>query len=126
MISALALQTPDFHARMTPSSRAPEFVESAKRAGSQTIEDRESQLRAMLAHDVSRRFDGSMEKAAAVVEARVLNIVGLEDHMVTPAPALHFASLLGAESLELDSNCGHLSFRCDQERIVNAVRSFLN
>lgn len=126
MIFALALQTPDYHARRTPSSRAPEFVESAKRGSSQTIEDRESQLRAMLAHDVSRQFDGSMERAAAVVEARVLNVIGLEDHVVTPAPALHFAALLGAESLELENNCGHLAFFCDQERFVMAVRSFLN
>jgi homoserine O-acetyltransferase len=125
MIHALALQTPDYHARRTPSSRAPKFVEAAKRASSQRVEDRESQLRAMLAHDVSRRFDGSMERAAAVVEARVLNVVGLEDHMVTPAPALHFAALLGAESLELENNCGHLAFRCDQESFVKAVRTFL-
>ena len=126
MISALALQTPEYHARRTPRSRAAEFVASTKGGNSQTIEDRESQLRAMLAHDVTRHFDGSMERAAAVVEARVLNVIGLQDHMVTPASALHFAALLGAETLEFDTNCGHMAPFCEQERLINAVRSFLN
>ena len=86
--------------------------------------DREAQLRAMLAHDVSRRVDGSMEKAS-VVKARVVNVVGLADHMVTPQPAIHFAALLGAESIELTSDCGHLVTGCELDQFEKIIGSFL-
>lgn len=125
MISALAAQTPEYHARLTPRSQTAELLETAKQSGSQTMEDRAVQLHAMIAQDVSRRFDGSMEKAASVVEARVVNVVGLQDHMVTPQPAMRLAALLGAESIELDNHCGHMATFCDPERFVGVVRAFL-
>lgn len=125
MIHTLAIQTPDYHARRTPRSETAELLEIAKQGGSQTMEDRAVQLRAMITHDVSRRFDGSLEKAASVVEARVVNVVGLQDHMVTPQPAIRFAALLGAESIELDNHCGHMATLCDPERFVRAVHTFL-
>jgi len=87
--------------------------------------DRQAQLRAMLAHDVSRRFDGSLEKAASVVRARVVNVVGLADHMVTPEPAIQFAALLGAESIEMTSDCGHLITECELEQFNEIIGSFL-
>lgn len=125
MISALALHTPDYHARLTPRSRVDELLEAAKQSSSQTMEDRAAQLRAMIAHDVSRRFGGSMERAASVVKARVINVVGLQDHMVTPEPAMGFAALLGAESVELDNRCGHMATFCEPERFVEAVHALL-
>lgn len=125
MISALALQTPRHHARRTPRSNAAQFLQMSKQTGSQGMLDREAQLRAMLAHDVSRRFDGSMEKAASVVEARVINVVAIEDHMVTPQPAMRFAALLGAESIELASDCGHLVTGCEVDQFVEIIASFL-
>ena len=125
MISALALQTPRHHARRTPRSHSAQFLQMSKQTGSQGMADREVQLRAMLAHDVSMRFDGSMEKAASVVTARVVNVVAIEDHMVTPAPAIHFAALLGAESIELASDCGHLVTGCEVEQFEEIIGSFL-
>lgn len=125
MISALALWTPEYHARRTPRSKAETFVQSTKESGGQSMADRECQLRAMISHDVSRRFGGSMEKAASAVEARVVNVVGLEDHMVTPGPAIRFAALLGAESIELESDCGHLVTGCEADRFKEIIVSFL-
>lgn len=125
MISALALRTPRYHARRTPRSNSAQFIQTAKQTTSQVMLDREAQLRAMLAHDVSRRFDGSLEKAASVVKARVVNVVSLEDHMVTPEPAIHFAALLGAESIELASDCGHLATGCELDQVEETIGSFL-
>ena len=125
MISALALQTPEYHARRTPRSMAERFLLSTKETGGRTMADRECQLRAMISHDVSRRFDGSMEKAAAAVRARVVNVVGLDDHMVTPGPAIRFAALLGAESIELPSDCGHVVTGCELDRFEEIIVSFL-
>lgn len=125
MISALALQTPGYHARRTPRSKLGGWLDASKATGSQSMADREAQLRAMIAHDVSRAFDGSMEKAATAVKASVLNVVGRHDHMVTPEPAVRFAELLGAESVVLDNDCGHLATSCDDGRSEQAIRKFL-
>jgi len=84
-----------------------------------------SQLRAMISHDVTLPFGHSMEQAAAAVKAKVLVIVALTDHMVNPQPALDFAKLLGAETLTMDGNCGHLAFGCESNKVAPAVREFL-
>jgi len=53
------------------------------------------------------------------------NVVSRADHMVTPAPAIRFAELLGAESLLLENDCGHLATSCDGGRSTEAIRKFL-
>ncbi len=87
--------------------------------------DRISQLQAMIADNVSAPFGGSMEKAAAAVRAKVLVIVGLRDHVVNPTPALDFARLIFAPTLELDSDCGHMSFQCESDNVNQSVARFL-
>ena len=83
------------------------------------------QAEAMMGHDVSQPFGGDMQKAAAAVKARVLVIVGLQDHMVNPQPALAFARLLQAHTVEVDSDCGHLISDCESNRVNAAVARFL-
>lgn len=87
--------------------------------------DYAAQLRAMLGHDVTRRFGGSLEKAGAAVQARVLVVASAQDHMVNPLPSLEMAALAGFEVLRLDTDCGHLATRCADARIAAAVREFL-
>lgn len=123
LISALALQTPGYHVRETDREEALAMVEQTR--STMDVFDRAVQLRAMIEHDVSRPFGGSMEKAASAVKAEVLNVVGLEDQMVTPGPALEFAEFLGAGSVTLESDCGHLVFSCDGARTDTVVRAFL-
>jgi homoserine O-acetyltransferase len=125
MVSALALQTPEFHARATPRESLAKLVEGAKAGAMESMYDQRAQLQAMIGHDVTRFFGGSMARAAAAVEAEVLNVVALTDHMVTPGPALEFAELLGRGSVALESDCGHLLFDCDEERVQKAIRLFL-
>ena len=83
-----------------------------------------AQLEAMIHHDVAH--GGTLEDAAKKVKARVLVIVAAQDHMVNPKPALDFAALIGAKTLILDSDCGHLAPGCEAEKINPAVRSFLD
>lgn len=84
-----------------------------------------SQLRAMLSHDVSGPFGGSLEKAAAAVQARTLVIVAAQDHMVTPATVYDWARWTHAEVLELRGDCGHLATGCERERVQPTVAAFL-
>ncbi len=125
MVSALALETPEYHARTTPRDSLGKLLEDAKAGAMESMYDQRAQLQAMLGHDVSRSFGGSMAKAAGVVSADVLNVVGLTDHMVTPGPALEFAELLGQGSLALENDCGHVLSLCDGERVEKAIRAFL-
>ena len=83
------------------------------------------QLQAMMSLDVSAPFGGSMEKAANAVHAQVLVVPALQDHMVNPAPALKFAGLLVAPTLELKSDCGHLAPGCEQPLLSSVIARFL-
>ena len=83
------------------------------------------QSEAMMALDVSSAFGGSMERAASAVKAKALVIVSKNDHVVTPGPAREFARLSGADLLEVQSDCGHLAFNCEADRLTAEVNAFL-
>ncbi len=84
-----------------------------------------SQLRAMIGHDVARRLGSKIELAAAEVEADVLVISAIQDHMVTPEPSFDFAKRVKARAFKMESDCGHLSFQCQADEVKTAVREFL-
>jgi len=86
--------------------------------------DRLYQLEAMIHHDVAH--GGSIEEAAKRVHAKVLVVASEQDHMVNPGPALEFARLLGAKTLLLTSDCGHLAPGCEADKLNPAVEAFLD
>jgi homoserine O-acetyltransferase len=125
-LHGLALQTPDFRVRETPSDQFSAYYDGQmKGALGFDANDRIRQLEAMIGLDVFKAFEGNMTKAAQAVHARTLIVVGLRDHMVNPHPALAFARVLNSRTIELDSDCGHLSFSCEQEKVTAAVSRFL-
>ena len=83
-----------------------------------------AQLEAMIHHDVAH--GGSLEEAAKRVHAKVLVVAAAQDHMVNPKPALDFAAQIGAKTLILESDCGHLSPGCESAKMYPAVRAFLD
>jgi len=87
--------------------------------------DKIRQTQAMMQLDVTREFGGSLERAAKAVKAKVFVVVSRFDHVVTPGPAIEFASLLGAKLLNLESECGHLATVCEASRLDAAVGEFL-
>jgi homoserine O-acetyltransferase len=125
-LHSLALETPGYRVRQTPPGGANAyFAEMLKDTLNFDANDRIRQLEAMLGQDVYKAFDGRMDKAAQAVRARVLVLVDLHDHMVNPAPALDFARLLKARTVQLESDCGHLAFRCEQAKVDAEVARFL-
>jgi homoserine O-acetyltransferase len=124
-IHALALQTPQLRDRETSPAKFPEYLGATERGEGFDTNDWYRQAQAMIGHDVSKPFGGDMQKAAGVVHARVLVVASLQDHMVTPWPALDFAKLLKARTLELNSDCGHLAVGCEKAKIAAAVARFL-
>jgi homoserine O-acetyltransferase/O-succinyltransferase len=75
--------------------------------------------------DITEPFGGSLEEAAEVVKARMLIVVASRDALVTPESSRDFARLTGARLLELDSDCGHQAFVCEEASLGQAIRDFL-
>jgi len=87
--------------------------------------DHISQAQAIMALDVTRRFGGSMDRAAAAIRAQLFVVGTWADREVNPAPGFAFAKLAHAEVLELDGRCGHQAPSCDRDRLWTRVRAFL-
>ena len=85
------------------------------------------QLGAIAGHDIYRVPAASSEKAAAgAIGAKLLIVVSSNDLLVNPEPSLALAAALKAETLVLESPCGHFSILCEGEKITRAVSAFLN
>jgi homoserine O-acetyltransferase/O-succinyltransferase len=82
-----------------------------------------AQLDAVVHHDIAH--GGTLEDAAKRVKARVLVVNAAQDQMANPKPALDFAKLIGARTLVLEGDCGHLAVGCEAATLDPAVRAFL-
>jgi homoserine O-acetyltransferase len=87
--------------------------------------DRVYQLRAMISHDVSKAFSGSMAEAAKALKAKLLVVVNAHDAMVTPGPPLDFAKQAKAPTLILQGDCGHRAPACEEPKIGKRLAEFL-
>ncbi len=125
--SSLLLTTPGHFNNTTTREQLFEGLAKARTAKSWGYDanNKIRQAQAMMSLDVAAPFGGSMEECAKTVKPRLLVIVGREDHVVTPGPAMEFAKLAGAKLLVLESDCGHLSNACESEKVVAAVNEFL-
>jgi homoserine O-acetyltransferase len=122
---ALVLTTPENYNKHRTRRQVFEELEKAKNQTGFDANDKIRQAQAMMALDVTGPFAGSMERAAAAVKARVFVIVARLDHVVTPGPALEFASLIRSQLLVLESDCGHMAPGCDSQKVNQAVADFL-
>ncbi len=124
-LHSMNVSTPAHYAREYPPDKfAGEYAEYYKKGILPfDANDWLAQLEAMIHHDVSH--GGSLEDAAKKVKARVLVVVAAQDHMVNPKPALDFAPLIGAKTLVLESDCGHLAPGCEMSKMAPSVRAFL-
>jgi homoserine O-acetyltransferase/O-succinyltransferase len=120
------LTTPSHYAREFSREAFGAHYEDYRTSGATEFDanDRLYQLEAMIGHDVAH--GGSLEEAAKRVHAKVLVVAAQQDHMVNPAPALEFAKLLGAQTLLLTSDCGHLAPGCEADKLNPVVRAFLD
>ena len=126
MMAALLIQTPEYVATHTSREEYPSF-ESKLVQGPDDPDpnDMLSQISAVLTTDVAAKLGGSLQKAAALVRARVLVIVNRQDLLVNPLPSRDFARLVGGRLIELDSDCGHRAHACEATRIAGEVAAFL-
>ena len=127
-ITELNIRTPDYYVtHMKPEDFNKDMTEYRRSmAHIFNIYDWRSQLEAMIDNNVSAPYNDNMGEAASRVKAKVLVIVNLQDHMVNPHPAMEFAKLIGAKTLILNNDCGHLGPSCEAERVDKAINVFLD
>lgn len=91
-----------------------------------TLENRASQIKAMLSHDITRNFNGSLKQAVDEIQAEIFMIVSETDHLVNPALSHKLAKISDAEIMVLRSNCGHLAVGCALDTCTQAISDFLD
>lgn len=122
---ALILTTPDEFNRNHTREQVAAELDRAIHARGFDSNDKIRQLQAIMALNVAAPFDGSIERAADAVKARAFVVVATKDRAVVPRPALDFGHLLHAKTLELESDCGHISNGCEAQIVNAAVAEFL-
>lgn len=55
----------------------------------------------------------------------MLAVSSAQDYMVFPEPALGFAKRVGARTLVLEGDCGHLANGCEAAKLDPVVQAFL-
>jgi homoserine O-acetyltransferase len=121
-----ALMTPEGRVRETTRAKFADFLRTTEKPPSTfDANDWLRQLQAMMAHDVAASVGGDLRAAAKQVKARVLNVVAAHDHMVNPGPASRYADLIGAKTLVLNGDCGHLANGCESALLNPQVNAFL-
>jgi hypothetical protein len=80
----------------------------------------------MINHNVALNFNNDLREAAAQIETKMLIVVGEDDRVVTPQPALKFAAMTGATVLKLDEDCGHGDPWCAADAFAVAVSNFIS
>lgn len=88
-------------------------------------ENQRRQIQAIVGHDITRGFGGSMERTAAALRAELLVVGTLADREVNNRPAFELARLARAEVLELDGRCGHQAPSCERATLWPAMARFL-
>ena len=126
LIWQLNLSTPAEFARTHPLAKFPADYAKWLAQGILPFDanDWVAQLKAIVLHDVAH--GGTMEAAARRVKARVLVVNSAQDHMVNPQPALAFARRIGARTIVLQGDCGHIATGCEATTLDPQVRAFLD
>jgi homoserine O-acetyltransferase len=120
---AILLKTPEEFNKTHTREQVMKELAARNSGGGADANNKIRQVEAMMSLNVAEPYGDSLEKAGAVAKAKVLVIVGREDHTVTPGPAMEFAHLLHADLKVVDDGCGHQY--CDYAGVQKAVEEFL-
>jgi homoserine O-acetyltransferase len=109
MLWDLFLTTPGERVKSMPRTDINKWVEQQRNATHPDWNDTRLQMMAIIDHDISKSFNGSMAEAAAHIQAKMLIISSLQDHMVNPAAAINFSKLLPAKLIIINDEKGHMA-----------------
>ena len=118
------LTTPLFRNGEATRAEYSEWLAKIEKPQRQDANDRVWQAKAIIAHDLLQ--GKSIEEAVRANPVKFLVIVGAEDRMVAPAPALAWAKAKGDESYISHGECAHLIMDCDADGVRERVVRFLD
>jgi homoserine O-acetyltransferase len=127
-LDGLTLWTPGFFNNMVSREKFDDFMLGfSSGIKAENLLDRRSQTVAMIQHDISAPFKEFESRAAEIITAKILIVVFDSDHMVTPGASLELAKRVGAETLLIETTCGHMAPNpdCDQPEVAAAVNEFI-
>jgi homoserine O-acetyltransferase len=113
----LAIYTPEYRSSATSPDSFPAWIAGVEADTSFDWNNWRWQLEALSTFDIASSADH--------VRSQVLIVVAPHDHMVQPGPALDLARHIGAQTVILRGECGHMSFQCELHTVGAAVHRFL-
>ncbi len=125
MLWELFLTTPEDRVNTMSPGDVPKWMQNTAKPTIADWNNRYYQLIAIIGHDISKPYHGSMSEAAAHVKGKILIINSLHDHMVNPAPAIAFSKLLPAKLVVLDSPKGHIAFDFNLPQMRDSIVGML-
>ena len=127
-IQNMMARTPAYVIEKTKPEEVPQLLSAAYDTYSKIFNSYNwaAQLKAMMSHDISKNFNGSMKEAAEKVKTKLFIIVSSTDLIVNPKPALEFSKLINAQTHVFENNCGHLAPGCEMETFKEMIRDFFD
>jgi homoserine O-acetyltransferase len=125
MILQLSALTPAFITKTLPRSSFAGWLHNVETAKVPDWNNAYYQAKAVIGHDIARPYNSSLPGAAKQIKAKMLFIVSEQDHLVNPAPAIGFASLVNAQVVKVNSEMGHSAHVFDDPDVKKSIIDLL-
>jgi len=127
MSQDLVARTPEYLVTEIPVEKFEDYLEKFEQSSGRVFNSYnwESQLKAMMNHNIGKHFENGYDEAVSEAIADLLVIVNRRDHLVMPQPALDLADRLNAETFILDNKYGHLGITPEIDRVIPVIHTFL-
>ncbi|MDD3806407.1 MAG: alpha/beta fold hydrolase [Candidatus Marinimicrobia bacterium] len=127
MSQDLVARTPEYLVTEVPTEDFEEYLKKFQQFPGRLFNSYnwESQVKAMMTHNIGNEFDNGYEEAIREAIADLLVIVNLQDNLVMPQPALELAEQLKAETVILNNKYGHLGIIPEIDTVLPAIHTFL-
>jgi homoserine O-acetyltransferase len=83
-----------------------------------------TQTQAMIDHDAFGTGTEQYENNLKSIVADLLVVYVPADHMVNPTPAKMLAASIGADLVDIQSNCGHMGTTCEDADVARVINPF--
>lgn len=127
MMTALTGRTPDYIVKNIKPAGFSDYLAYFDKEPSSvfTLDNYAAQIKAMMSLDIYKDYGDSIEETVKVIKSKLFIIVSKNDLMLNPTEALKLANAIGARTLILDNDCGHLAVSCELERCSKEIEDFL-
>jgi homoserine O-acetyltransferase len=123
-IDLIQLYTPSYFVRTQIADSLKPFL-SEMYLEKNDISNLGSQIEAMMGQDIYKSAGKKSFEIKEAINAKVLLIVSLHDHMVNPESCIELSKQISCQLETFDCDCGHNLFSCGSEKAKEIIGSFL-